>query len=289
METAVALSGTLIDRIVATVNQEVITESDLSTEGYSGEIPTREQLLKKIIDDKMVLQAADREGVRISPAETENALQDLQLRNRFSTREELRQAVVASSLSWERYLFDLKVQMTMMKLVQREVDPDLFVTETEIKSFYESNPKKFQHEQVRIKQILFPILGEVASDIIEATLMYDLRRKADQAKVEIAQGMPFEQFSSDNGTLSELGFFKQGDLSPEINRVVFNLGIGEVSEVVQTASGFHIFKVVDKTGTTVSLESANAEISDFLIKEKRGAQADKWLEHIRNQTVVEIK
>jgi len=260
-----AIGSVLIDRIVATVDQEAITESDLQASD------SKEQALKQIIEHKIILQAAEKEGLRISPAEIEEALQDLQMRNRFATREELRQAVIGSSISWERYLADLKVQMTVMKLMRSEGASDLFVTEAEIKSFYDSNPEKFQREQVRIKQILFPI----------------------SAEGEIKSGASFEELEkmaiSNGGQVGELGVFKKGELSPEIDRVVFNLESGEVSDKVQTPIGFHIFKVTDKISNTVSLEQAHAEVSEFLLKEKRETQSRAWLSGIKKRAVIEIK
>ncbi len=277
-----AVASVLIDRIVATVNQEVITESDLQATN------AREQTLKQVIENKIILQAAEREGIRLSSSELEQALQELETRNRFPNREAFRQAVIGSSQSWDRYLADLKVEMTMMKLMRREIEPDLFVTDAEIKSFYDSNPKKFQREQVKIKQILFPIPKDATSETTEVIL-----KNAKQAEVAIKNGTSFEQMAldiiSNGGEASELGVFKKAELSSEIDRVVFNLGSGEVSETVQTPMGFHIFKVTDKISSMASLEQAHAEISEYLVKEKRETQARVWLSGIKKRAVVEIR
>jgi len=278
-----ALSGSvLIDRIVATVDQDVITESDLPV------TDAKEQALKHAIENKIILQTAEREGIRISPSEFEQALEELEIRNHFPNREAFRQAVIGSSQSWERYLTDLKVEMTMMKLVRREIAPDLFITDAEIKSFYDSNPKKFQREQVKIKQILFPIPQDATNETTEAML-----KNATQAEGDIQHGISFEQMEtmvlSNGGAASELGVFKKGELSPEIESVIFNLGAGEVSKKVQTPIGFHIFKVTDKTSNRAPLEEAHAEISEFLLKEKMETQSRVWLNGIKKRAVVEIK
>jgi len=283
-----AIALVLIDRIVATVDHEVITESDLQgTESVVGNA-SRDQLLKQIIENKTILQAAEREGVRLSPAELEQALQELETRNHFPNREALRQAVAEASIPWDRYLFDLKAQMTMVKLMRREVEPDLFVTEAEIKSFYDSHPNKFQREQVRLKQILFPIPKDATSEQIEA-----IQKNVTLVEGEIKNGTSFEQLEtlaiSSFGEASELGLFKKGELSPAIDRVVFNLGIGEVSEKVQTPIGIHIFKVLDKISTMASIEETHTEIAEFLLKEKRETQVQAWLSRIQKRTLVEIK
>jgi parvulin-like peptidyl-prolyl isomerase len=283
-----ASGAVLIDRIVATVNHEVVTESDLQAEAHLGEPVPREQLLKQVIENKIILQAAEREGMRVSSLEFEEALQDLQARNRFATREAFRDEVIKADMSWEKYIADLKIQMTMMKLMRREIEPDLFVTDGEIKSFYDGNLKKFQREQVRIKQILLPIPQDATSEAIDTIL-----KNANQIESEIKNGTSFEQMEtmaiSHGGEASDLGLFKKGELSPEIGRVVFNLGIGEVSETVQTAIGFHIFKVLDKIGAMASLEESHAEISAFLLAEKRETQTRAWLSGIKKRTRVEIK
>ncbi len=282
MNADAAVGAVLIDRIVAAVDQEAITESELQP------IDSKEQSLKQVIENKIILQAAEKEGIRLSPAEVEQALQELETRNHFRDREAFRQAVVASSLSWDRYLSDLKAEMTMMKLMRREVEPDLFVTEAEIKSYYDRNPKKFQREQVKIKQILFPIPKDATDKTVE-----EIQKNATLVEVGIKNGTSFEQSEqiavSYGGVASELGLFKKGELAPEIDRVVFSLGIGEVSDKVRTPIGFHIFKALDKISTMASFEQAHAEISELLLREKREAQSRAWLNGIKKRTRVEIK
>ncbi|MBI3598642.1 MAG: peptidyl-prolyl cis-trans isomerase [Nitrospirae bacterium] len=278
-----AIGSVLIDRIVATVDQEVITESELQAMDSSKEIASRAQLLKQVIENRIILQAAEKEGIRISPSEFEQMLQELEARNHFPNREAFRQAVVgSSSLSWERYLSDLKMEMTMMKLMRREIDPNLFVTEAEIKSFYDRNPKKFQNEQVRIKQILFPIPKDATRMTVE-----EIQKNADLVEAGIQNGTSFEQWSG--GDVSDLGFLGVAFLTAEIARAIVNMEVGEVSQKVQTKNGLHFFKVLDRTSTMTSLEEAHGGISEFLLKEKRDVQARAWLNEIKKRTLVEIK
>ncbi|MBI3359081.1 MAG: peptidyl-prolyl cis-trans isomerase [Nitrospirae bacterium] len=284
-----AIGSVLIDRIVATVDQEVITESELQAMDSSKEIASRAQLLKQVIENRIILQAAEREGIRISPSEFEQMLQELEARNHFPNREAFRQAVVgSSSLSWERYLSDLKMEMTMMKLMRREIDPNLFVTEAEIKSFYDRNPKKFQNEQVRLKQIFFSIPKDASNALVE-----EIQQKADLIEGEAKKGVFFDELErtaiSSGGDVSDLGFLGVAFLTAEIARAIVNMEVGEVSQKVQTKNGLHFFKVLDRTSTMTSLEEAHGGISEFLLKEKRDVQARAWLNEIKKRTVVEIK
>ena len=113
-----------IDRIVAVVDQEVVTQSDLDRylldkknqlqKGAETEkVPSHSDQLKQMIESKIIAQAARNAGIEVTTKQMEQALQEIERRNRFPNREAFREALEAQSISWERYLADLKMEMTL--------------------------------------------------------------------------------------------------------------------------------------------------------------------------------
>jgi peptidyl-prolyl cis-trans isomerase SurA len=309
---SLAWGGVMIDRIVAVVNREVITQSELDEAaqalkkarltdpaaaalnpvGEPGDPNVQRDLLNQMIEQKLFQQEAKKSGIRVSDAELDLALRDIQERNRFPTREALQQAVTQENVSWEKYVEDLRNQLTVLKLMNREIDSNLLITDSDVQTYYDAHPEAFQlPEQIRLKQILIRIPEGATAEVVERK-----RQKAEQVWVESKQGEDFVRLvekhsdGAERRTGGDLGAFKKGDLTPEIDRVVFSLKDGEVSPVVQTGLGFHLFKVqVPSDVQKQPFEKVKKEIEEKLLNEKRTALRKKWVDEIWSRSFVEVK
>jgi len=301
--------GVIIDRIVAVVNREVITQSELEEAahalqksrltdpaalGPAGEPDPHLQrdLLNQMIEQKLFQQEAKKSGIRISDAELDLALKDIEERNRFPSREALKAAVTRENVSWEKYVEDLRNQLTVLKLMNREIDSNLLITDSDIRAYYDAHPEEFQlPEQIRLKQILIRIPEGASTEVIERK-----RQKAEQVLAESRKGEDFVQLvekysdGAERRSGGDLGAFKKGELTPEIDRVVFSLKDGEVSPVIQTGLGFHLFKVeVPSEVRKQPFEKVKKEIEEKLLNEKRTALRKKWVDEIWSRSFVEVK
>ncbi|MBI3804921.1 MAG: peptidylprolyl isomerase [Nitrospirae bacterium] len=300
-----AASAVLIDRVVAVVNREAITQSDLDEAAQAlkkqglrvGGAETEKKevehdLLNQMIEQKLLLQEAKKKGIRVTDSELDLALKDIEERNRFQNRDALKQAVSQEGIPWDKYMDDLRNQLTSLKLMNREVDSNLLMTEEEIKAYYDSHPEQFQlPEQIRVKQILLRVPSEASADAVERK-----HQKATEVLTELKSGTDFErlveQYSegAERRNGGDLGFFKKGDLAPEIDRVIFSLKDGEVSPVIQTSLGFHLFKVqVPPELRKQPFEKVKKEIEEKLHNEKRNALRQKWMNDIWGHSFVEVK
>jgi len=293
------LGAVLIDRIVAVVDSEVITQSELdrhlldnnknSEKGKPASKLSNEEGLKRIIEGHVITQAARRAGVEITARQVEQALQEIERRNQFSSRESFRQAVLAQSSSWEQYLSDLKMEMTTVALIQRELESDLWVTQKELRDYYQQHLESFyQAEEVTLMQIVFYLPDNAEDRTIEA-----LRSIAEEARRGIQDGAPFDQMAVRYNAITKgeapLLRLKKGEGIPEIEQIVFKMEVGEVSPVVQTALGFHLFKVVKKTaGEPQRFEEASPAISSLLLREKQERLTREWMGKLLRRTFIEI-
>lgn len=308
-----AWGGMIIDRVVAVVNREVITQSELdeaaqalkkagladpaaalNPPGEPGDsnASVQRDLLNQMIEQKLFQQEAKKSGIRVSDAELELALRDIEERNRFPSREALKQAVTRENVSWEKYVEDLRTQLTVLKLMNREIDSHLLVADADLRAYYDAHPEEFElPEQIRLKQILIRIPAGASAEMIEKK-----RKKAEQILAEARKGEDFDHLVKEHSEGSErrsggdLGAFKKGDLTPEIDRVVFGLKDGEVSPVVQTNLGFHLFKAqVPSTMNRQPFEKVRKEIEEKLLHEKRTDLRQKWVDEIWTRSFVEVK
>ncbi len=296
--------GVLVDRVVAVANREIITQSELdqaeqalkkergaSREG-DAEFSLQRDLLTQLIEKRLVLQEAKKKGIRLTDAEMELALRDIEERNHFPNREALKQAVTQENLSWEQYTKDLENQLMLLKLMNREVDAHIVLTSEEIQAYYEAHPEKFKLPgKIRLKQVLLR-LPEGASEEAEDRL----RQKAEKVLSEARSGEDFNRLVQEYSDGPEkrlegdLGYFQKGELTPEIDRAVFGLPEGAITPVVKSRIGFHLFKIEEvKESDRQPFEKVKKEIEEQLLGEKREGIRKKWLDELWSRSFVEVK
>jgi parvulin-like peptidyl-prolyl isomerase len=152
------------------------------------------------------------------------------------------------------------------------------VSTEEIKAYYDAHLEEFRRPaMVRFRQIVTRTREE--ADNLQKILV----QGGDSATVAQSSKVP------DSAGSSEPGWFAKGDLDESIERVVFSLPVGKVSEVVQTPYGFHIFEVLGKKPEGVrSLYEAMREIETKLLSERREAAYSEWLQGLRKAIPVTI-
>jgi len=294
------LGAVTIDRIIAVVDQEVITQSDLdryladktnrSEKGISENRPSNADQFKPMIESKIIAQAARNAGIEVTTKQMEQALQEIERRNRFPNREAFRAALEAQSVSWEGYLADLKMEMISVALIRPEIESEMFITEDAARDYYQRHLESFdQGEQIELKQIVFPV-----QDHADMTQIERARAIAEGVRIEIQNGASFNQMAEryHQGTKGETGSLrlKKGEIMPEVEQIVFNMEIDAISPVVQTQIGFHIFKVTKKiSGAPQSYEEAYPAISALLLQGKQETLARQWMGELLKRTFIEVK
>lgn len=247
------------DFIVAVVNQEVITHTDVDKRVARIEesVPDRrrlpdpatlrQQVLDALIDEKAQVSFARGIGLSISDAEVDTAIENIAAQNQL-TLAELRQRMVSDGLDFERYRGSLREQILLQRLREREVMPRIQVTEEEIDTFLREDPSAQAESNLNLAHILVRVpegSGELA--------VRQLQQRAEQIRDRAAVGMNFTQLvrenSEDRDTLESGGAFglrPASTLPPLFVNAVRGLKVGEVSQVVRSNAGFHIIKLVER-------------------------------------------
>lgn len=296
----------LIDKIVAVVNDDIITLSELReiTVPYLKKMKARysvnydeaqiketeSRILDQLIDEKLVRQEVVRLKIVVSEKEVNMGVEDM-MKNTNLSEDQFKKALAEQDITMEEYREQMKNEMERLRLLDAEVKSKVQVKEKEIASYYKEHMDNFNTPpEVRLQQILLMIPPGASEQEIS-----QIRGRAEEIVQKIKKGEDFTSlvrlYSQDSSaaTGGDIGFFKQGELMPAINEVAFSLYIGEASSVIQTSAGFHIIKVLEKRERQkMTEEERNKEIWDILYTQNMDDMFKQWLKELRKKSFIEI-
>lgn len=302
-------SAMIIDKVVAVVNQEVITLSELQeevepvlreiTDQYVGAERDRrlremeERLLKQLIDRRLQYQEAKRQKITVSPAEVTNAIEDLKRKNKIETEQALQEALAREKLTLDHLRRNIEEELSISRLVTKEVRSKVIVGEEEIRAYYEKHrEEKYRRSpEARIRHLLVAVPADAsAADRARA------RARAEEALALLRRGEDFAKVAarySDGPTAAtggELGRMKKSDLAPELAAVAFQLPVGRVSDIIETPAGFNLIQVEERwTDPYRSLAEVREQIRNALVDEKSQSIYKEWLDGLRARASIEVK
>ena len=251
----------LVDRIVAVVNKEVITLSELNEAIGAAErqlrrqatqAPARDvlerQLLERLILDKAQLQLARESGIRVDETQVDRAVQRIAEQNSL-TLSDFRAALERDGIAFEQFRQDLRDQIILTRLREREVDDKIQVSDTEIDLFLEENSAQSAvRAEYNLAHILVRVPDQASPERIEAA-----RAKAEKARAE-AQSGDFRAIAAAYSDAPDalqggaLGW-RTGDRLPELFAdAVTAMNPGQVSAVLRSSAGFHVLKLLERRG-----------------------------------------
>lgn len=304
---AAAAEAAVVDRIVAVVNEDVITLYDIETlmrplsqnikaqrlppeREMQAVAKLRDEMLSNLIDTKLTEQEVKRYNITVTEEEVENYIRQLKQR-RSTTDEQLRALLAEQGMSLEDYRKEVKLQLQRTKLVNREVRSKVVITEADIKAYYEKNKAKYGGGTryhlwnlfVKLPSQASPADREAARDLL-AEVLAELRR--GRSFPEIVR-LTTERASALQG--SDLGLFRVEELTPQLREVVRGLKPGQFSAVIESDFGYQIV-YIQEIQETVSkpLAQVEAEIQDILFRERVDDRFSSWLSDLRKRSHIKI-
>ena len=298
------------DRIVAVVNGEVITLSELhrAFAPYAAHIeanykgPDKEAFLKqgeaaflqRMIDQILIEQEAKKPGVGIAAVKDEEVMgmvKDMLAKNRLTMQDYLKK-LAEEGKTLESAKQEIRGQMLRMRLLRREVQSRILVKDEEIGEYYDKHREDYEgREAVHIRQIFLPVPEGADSGARDR-----VRAEANQLRERILKGERFEVMAarySRGPAASEggdIGFVERGVMMPEVEKAAFSLPVGEVSEVLETEAGFLLLVVVDKKGAGLKpLPVVRDEIKAKIEDEKVNKKYDEWMAELRKKSFIDIR
>jgi len=276
------------DRIIAVVNDDIITSSELKTADTKVFQSTS---LSFLIEKKLQLQAAKKKGVSVTNAEVDEALDDIKKMNKFTSEEEMKEALLKEGISIEDYKREITEQLIILKVVNREVKSKISVSDKDIENYYQSHKGYFKiQESVRIGYVNVPVKSSDSEEEVQkalriiTTILGDLNNN-----VSISELKRRYSDTRDINFVSDLGFVKKGDLMPELENPAFSLKEGEISDVIKTSTGFYIIKKIEVKKTEYkSIDEVKDNIRDAVFQEKSENSYKDWLYNLKTSSYISI-
>jgi peptidyl-prolyl cis-trans isomerase SurA len=304
---AQAEESLVVDRIVAVVNDEIITlydlnetlrpyEENIQALGYSPEklretlFKLRSDVLNRLVDQKLADQQIKKNNLTITTQEVDNTIERIK-ESRSYTDEDLRAGLAEQGLTIEEYRENLKNQLLRGKLVNREVKSKIVITREEIEKYYNENREKYAGETkyhlwnilIRFSQMTDESKKQIAFGKMEAVLS------------QLKQGRSFESLAAEEPDSPEspagtdLGFYLLDELSPQLRNVVKDMKAGEYSPILENDRGYQIIYVQKVLVTDPkSLTDVEAEIEDILYNEAIDNRYNTWFSELRKRSHIKI-
>jgi len=297
----------VVDRIVAVVNDEVITLSELNRAfepyrerfdaGYRGNDrdmvldEAKMGILNRMIDNILMEQEAKKTGITVREGEIDEAIADLRKQRNLS-EEELRKLLEKEKITPAAYRKDIRDQLMRMKLIGRDIRSKAVATDAEIGEYYRKHREEYDgKESVRLRQILLLTPGDASAEV-----KAKIRADAEAIHQRLLNGEPFAElcakFSQGPGADEggDIGYIEKGSILPEIEAIAFGLALNKISGVIESSVGFHIVQITDRRGAGVkTIENVREEIKAKLDREKTEKKFGEWLKELREKYNVEIR
>jgi len=298
------------DRIVAMVNDDIITLTELNEEGepyfqalikqapaaqLQGEMQKlRHEVLSHLIDQRLIEQQAAKREIKISDEEISQTIETMLAEN-HATKDDLRKDLAAKGLSEEQYRKQLKSQMLQARLINHEVRSKVVVTEEKINQYYKdtyASQPGGASSGYHIMQI-----GFRWGDQYKQKTPAEARAAAEAAKKQLDAGENFSDIaravsdlpSKEDG--GDIGIFQENELAEDMKAAVLALKPGETSGIIEAPTGFHILKLKsaqDSSGQSNAppLMEVKKDIETQLYKQEGEQLFKKWITELRTNAFI---
>jgi len=302
-----AQESEVVDRIVAVVNNKIITLYDLNRafSPYVNNIKAlkyppakerqtlfkvRQDVLNQLIDSMLADQLAQRNKITVSQQEINNAIERIKESRQF-TEEQLRQGLTSQGMTMEEYRNQIQEQILRAKLVNREVKSKIVITREDIKKYYDSHQEKYAGER---KYHLWNMFIKVSSGS-GSFARNNARSQMEALLTKLKQGQSFESLINELKNSSsavqgiDLGLYRLGEVSEQLRPVIKNMETGEFSGVLDTNFGYQILYVQQiENSQAKPLEAVESEIEELLFNELVDSKYQEWLEGLRAKSHIRI-
>ena len=297
--TACEAGAATVNRVLAVVNEDVITEADVTShvqallndqEGQApqetGSMEMHQAVLRRLIEQRLMLQEAKRSGTSVSPDEISRRVEEI--RKRFASEEEFQRSLAESGI-WEEQLKEqIRDQLAIQAIIDAKVRATITVSPQEVAQELDRHPELAKSgDRVRASHILIRVSEHRAEEQARALIAEVHRQLTGGAELSALAKRYSEDPHAAGGGM--MGWVAQGELLPELDAALFSLKPGELSAPIQTRLGFHLVRVEErKSATNLSIMEANRSIYQRLYQEKFAQAFGRWLNGLKHRAYIEI-
>ena len=271
----VTAAQTSLDRIVAVVDESVITARELedrirlvkidfrqSNRRLPGDSVLQRQVLEALINDSLLLQEANRRGIKITDGQLNQAMQRIARRNKMSLSD-FRRSLIADGLNYDKYRESIRREMTVSTLGRQYSQRNASISEAEVEDFIRLSAGNNTNYEYRISHILIALPDAAPPDQVS-----NAQQVAEDILIELDQGTEFDQlantFSAGDTALQggDLGWRKKAEIPSLFTTEVLAMEPGGYAGPIRSANGFHIIylKEVRDLEQTISQQTRSRHI-----------------------------
>jgi peptidyl-prolyl cis-trans isomerase SurA len=296
-------AAVLLDRVVAVVNKEVITWSELykmMEYEATDQVKTLKEeermkifrdseavFLEKLIDMRLQIQEAKRLGLDVTPDEVTEAIENIKKKYSLSGNA-LEESLKKEGLTFEEYKKRLSEQIMISKLISQQIRNKIVVSDEEVKNYMEANKKEFSDsEAFRLRQIFFrKPQNDVDKKVIEdkAYLVIQKLKAGEDFSILV------KEYSEDpSGRLGgDIGIIKKSDLAKEFIDVLRTMKVGDFSIPFWTEKGLHIIKLEEKISSQ-AIDEVKENVRKQLTENQFLERYRSWIRDLREKAHIEIR
>jgi peptidyl-prolyl cis-trans isomerase SurA len=269
-----------MDRIIAIVDRSVITEQELvdrtrsvsaQLEKQGTELPPQnileKQILERLIVDSLQLQLAAQTGLKVDDTQLDKTIERIAEQNKLSV-EEFKTALEKDGISMRKFREDIRSEITIARLREREVDNKLSVSESEVDNYLTTQANRGEeNDEFEISHILIRTPEDASPEDLQKA-----KTKTQEVLKQLANGTSFAQVSAsysdapnalEGGTMG----WKSGSQVPALFlQALKGMQAGDISKPIRSPNGFHIIKLTNRRGGTSSLVVGQTHARHILIK-----------------------
>ncbi|HUX43331.1 MAG TPA: peptidylprolyl isomerase [Terracidiphilus sp.] len=305
--------GRVVERIIARVNDRIITttdyeraEKELNQEGRQNGASmqemadSRRNLLRNLIDQQLWLSKGKQLGIT---GETDliNRLNEIRKQYHLASLEDLQKAAEQQGVSYEDFKANIRNQIVTQSVMRQEVGSHISVAPGEVRRFYDEHKQEYsQPESVRLSEILISTDKAAPAQAggaqpTEAERLADAEAKTKSIEAKLQAGGNFSELAkafSDGPTASQggdLGTYKHGELASVFEDKAFPLKTGQWTEPIRTRQGFVILKVVQhNAGGIQPFKNVEQDVEQAYFMSKMEPATRAYLTQMRDEAYLEI-
>lgn len=277
------------DKIVAIVNNEIITQKDLddfmnfmyiqlSAKYKDKELENKvyelkPDLLSRLIEDRLILQQAKKDNIFIDETRVKARINEI--KSHYPYEAEFQNALIKQGLTQADMELKIREQLLIFNMIDTQIRNRIVINPKEVTDFYEAAAQDFIEPETRKVNSLVMKTEDLVNKVLAS-----LNGGSDFEK--ITQDYPVE--------LNNLGLVKKGQLIKEIEDVIFNLDSGKVSKPIKIGELYYIFKIEEILPVRkYTLSEVQDEIYNRLYELKMQEKLTEWLDSLKQKSYVEIK
>jgi peptidyl-prolyl cis-trans isomerase SurA len=306
--------GQILEQVLVKVNGEIITKTDLEQRQIAALRqrnpnfrPDSDAALQKAlseitpgvivdaVDEMLMVQRGKELGYTLSTEQFNNIVENIKKENKIETDEALQAALRTEGMTMADLRRQLERTMLVQRVQQTEIMQKLQVTDTELKTYYETHKDEFvTTPQITLREITINV--PVTAQGVNVAQDDAAKAKAEEVRTKIIAGEPFPRLAADysdsgskaNGGL--VGPLSRSDLSEELQQAIAGMKTGDVTPVLRTTRGYQIIKIESLQETTSKpFDEARAEIADKIADTKRRGEYEKFIVRLRAEAIIDWK